>query len=196
MPDSPITASPPHHTVKLSIRHLSKIFGPRPERALERLRQGASKQEIQERYGNAVGVHDVSFDIKAGETFVPMGLSGSGKSTLLRLLNRLHEPTAGEITVDEIELTSLGKRELLQVRREKFSGMAFQQFAILPHRTVLNKEFAENGPEDVIAFLDNFYWTGEQMGEVMLMIREGMEPIEAARAWISAKPEVVQSWLE
>src|SRR5690625_1317948 len=66
-----------------------------------------------------------------------MGLSGSGKSTLLQLLNRLHEPTAGQIFIDDIELTALNKRELIEARRTKFMGMVFQQFAILPHRTVL-----------------------------------------------------------
>src|SRR5690606_9094657 len=86
--------------------------------------------------GLSVGVADVTLDIREGETFVLMGLSGSGKSTLLRLLNRLHEPTSGTITIDDIDITSLSRSQLLKVRREKFSGMVFQQFAILPHRTV------------------------------------------------------------
>jgi len=123
--------------VKLAARDLSKVFGPRPERALELLAQGGTKADAQ-KLGAAVGVYDVSLDIHEGETFVLMGLSGSGKSTLLRLLNRLHEPTAGQVLVDGLDITRLNRRELLEVRREKFSGMVFQQFAILPHRTVLD----------------------------------------------------------
>ena len=122
---------------KIRTRNLSKVFGPRPERAFTFLKEGGSKLEAQEKLGLAVGVYDVSLDIYEGETFVLMGLSGSGKSTLLRLLNRLHEPTAGQIFIDDIELTALNKRELIEARRTKFMGMVFQQFAILPHRTVL-----------------------------------------------------------
>lgn len=128
----------PERPIKIATRNLTKVFGPRPERAIEHIRAGGSKLEAQERLGNAIGVYDVSLDIREGETFVLMGLSGSGKSTLLRLLNRLHEPTAGQVLVDGIDLTGLSKRELLRVRREKFSGMVFQQFAILPHRSVLD----------------------------------------------------------
>lgn len=134
----PEAGSASERPVKIATRNLTKIFGPRPERAIEHIRAGGSKLEAQERLGNAIGVYDVSLDIREGETFVLMGLSGSGKSTLLRLLNRLHEPTAGQVLVDGVDLTRLSKRELLRVRREKFSGMVFQQFAILPHRTVLD----------------------------------------------------------
>lgn len=123
---------------KLVTENLSKIFGPRPERVLEFLRSGGTKAEAQERFNAAVGVHDVSLEINEGETFVLMGLSGSGKSTLLRLLNRLHEPTAGRILVDGEPITGLNARDLRQVRSEKFAGMVFQHFAILPHRTVID----------------------------------------------------------
>src|SRR5690606_26372308 len=124
--------------VKLAVRNLYKVFGPQPERAIALLEGGATKREVQTKLGNAVGVQNVSLDVREGETFVLMGLSGSGKSTLLRLLNRLHEPTSGAILVDDVDITELDRRELLRVRREKFSGMVFQQFAILPHRTVLD----------------------------------------------------------
>ena len=122
----------------LATEHLSKVFGPRPEAALEFMRKGGSKAEAQARFGNAVGVYDVSLEINEGETFVLMGLSGSGKSTLLRLLNRLHEPTSGKILVNGQDIAGLGRRELMEVRRKMFSGMVFQNFAILPHRTVLD----------------------------------------------------------
>ncbi len=132
------TPSDDERRVKIAVRNLFKVFGPQPERAIQMLKGGASKRDVQEQLGNAVGVQDVSLDIREGETFVLMGLSGSGKSTLLRLLNRLHEPTSGNISIDGIDITKLNRRELLKVRREKFSGMVFQQFAILPHRTVLD----------------------------------------------------------
>src|SRR5690606_31497864 len=122
--------------IKLAVRDLYKVFGANPMRAAKLLENGASKREVQDQLGLAVGVAGVSLDIRAGETFVLMGLSGSGKSTLLRMLNRLHEPTSGTIRVDDVEITTLSRSELLKVRREKFSGMVFQQFAVLPHRTV------------------------------------------------------------
>jgi glycine betaine/proline transport system ATP-binding protein len=127
---------------KITLRNVSKIFGPHPERALRMLEQGSSKSEVQEKTGLAVGNYDVNLDIPAGKTFVLMGLSGSGKSTLLRLLNRLHETTGGVIEVDGTDITTLARRELRRFRRAKFSGMVFQRFAILPHRSVLgNVEF-------------------------------------------------------
>ncbi len=121
----------------LATEGLSKVFGPRPEAALDFMYQGGSKADAQAEYGNAVGVFDVSLEIDEGETFVLMGLSGSGKSTLLRLLNRLHEPTRGKVLVAGSDITGLNRRELMEVRRSMFSGMVFQNFAILPHRTVL-----------------------------------------------------------
>lgn len=104
---------------------------------MEFIRQGGSKADAQAKFGNAVGVYDVSLEINEGETFVLMGLSGSGKSTLLRLLNRLHEPTSGKILIDGIDITHMSRKELLDVRRRMFSGMVFQNFAILPHRSVM-----------------------------------------------------------
>lgn len=122
----------------LATENLSKVFGPRPEAALEYMRKGGDKLTAQKRFGNAVGVFDVSLEIREGETFVLMGLSGSGKSTLLRLLNRLHEPTAGKVLVGGTDITELNRRELMEVRRRMFSGMVFQNFAILPQRSVLD----------------------------------------------------------
>ncbi len=133
---SPAEAS--DDVVKIAVRGVSKVFGPNPERALAVLDAGATKDEVQERYGNAVGVHSADLDVTAGEIFVLMGLSGSGKSTLLRLLNRLHEPSSGSIRIDGTDITTLTRGELLRFRRRHFSGMVFQQFAILPHRSVLD----------------------------------------------------------
>lgn len=132
-PSVPAAGSRP---VKIAVKNVHKVFGANPGRAIAMLQGGATKRSVQKELGLAVGVADVTLDIREGETFVLMGLSGSGKSTLLRLLNRLHEPTSGTITIDDIDITSLSRSQLLKVRREKFSGMVFQQFAILPHRTV------------------------------------------------------------
>ncbi len=126
----------------IEVKNISKIFGPRPERAFKLLEQGMSKEEVQKKLGIVIGVYDISFEVKSGEVFVIMGLSGSGKSTLERLLNRLHDPTRGSIIIDGKDITKMDHKELIQFRRKAFSGMVFQNFAILPHRTVLgNVEF-------------------------------------------------------
>jgi len=121
---------------KLSIRNLTKIFGPHPEKALGLLEQGLGKEEIHRRTSHAVGVDRASFDVDEGEIVVVMGLSGSGKSTLVRCLNRLIEPTAGTVTVDGRDVTSMPVDELRRLRQRSF-GMVFQNFALFPHRTVL-----------------------------------------------------------
>ncbi len=124
-------------STKISLKNVYKIFGERPDRALELIRAGKTKSEIHAATGCSVGVNNASFEIKAGEIFVIMGLSGSGKSTLLRLLNRLIEPTAGSIEIDGRDITRMSRRELIEVRRRDIS-MVFQSFALLPNRTVLN----------------------------------------------------------
>lgn len=122
---------------KIAVDGLYKIFGSAPERAFPLLEDGRTKDEVQAETGLVVGVRDVSFRVEAGETFVIMGLSGSGKSTLLRLLNRLLEPTRGRVEVDGVQVTDLSRKELIRFRRRHFGGMVFQQFAILPSRTVM-----------------------------------------------------------
>ena len=124
-------------STKISLKNIYKIFGERPSRAMDLIRAGKSKSEIHATTGCSVGVNNASFDIKAGEIFVIMGLSGSGKSTLLRLLNRLIEPTAGSIEIDGKDITRMPRRELIALRRREIS-MVFQSFALLPNRTVLN----------------------------------------------------------
>ncbi len=121
---------------KVSVKNLVKVFGDNPDRALKMLEEGKSKEEILKATRNTVGVYNVSFDVEAGETFVLMGLSGSGKSTLLRCINRLIEPTSGQILIDGEDITKAGEPELRQFRRRKL-GMVFQRFALFPHRTVL-----------------------------------------------------------
>ncbi|KAB2951295.1 glycine betaine/L-proline ABC transporter ATP-binding protein [Heliorestis acidaminivorans] len=123
-------------TAKIEVRNVSKLFGKQQKKALAFIKEGKSKQEILEQTGVAVGVYDVNFDVQPGEIFVIMGLSGSGKSTLLRMLNRLIEPTSGEIYIDGVDLVKMKDEELRDLRRKKIS-MVFQRFALLPHRTVL-----------------------------------------------------------
>lgn len=126
----------------ITVKNLSKIFGDKPEKALQALKEGKTKDQILEEYKQVVGVYNINFTVKEGETFVLMGLSGSGKSTLQRLINRLHEPTGGEIIIKGTDVVKLTDKELRDFRRNNFCGMVFQNFAILPHRTVLgNVEF-------------------------------------------------------
>jgi glycine betaine/proline transport system ATP-binding protein len=121
---------------KIEVRNIYKIFGEHPERVLPLVKDGATKDEILERTGYTVGLDNVSISLQEGEIFVVMGLSGSGKSTLIRHINRLIDPTSGEIEVDGIDILKLSRRDLDKVRRHKMS-MVFQRFALLPHKTVL-----------------------------------------------------------
>jgi glycine betaine/proline transport system ATP-binding protein len=121
---------------KIVVNNLVKVFGTNPQKALKMLKEGKNKEEILEETGMTVGINRVSFQVKKEEIFVIMGLSGSGKSTILRCLNRLIEPSSGKIIIDGIDITTLGLKELRKFRQEK-TAMVFQQFALLPHRTVL-----------------------------------------------------------
>ncbi|MCD0479865.1 glycine betaine/L-proline ABC transporter ATP-binding protein [Chryseobacterium sp. LC2016-29] len=123
--------------VKLKVEDLTIIFGKNKEKALELLDEGFSKKEILEKTGCTVGINKASFEIYEGEFFVIMGLSGSGKSTLLRCLNRLNEPTAGKVYINNDNITDKNNKDLLEVRRTEMS-MVFQKFGLLPHHTVLS----------------------------------------------------------
>src|SRR5690554_3161171 len=122
--------------IKVSIRNLYKIFGPDPLAALEKVRGGMGKPELLKTTRHVLGLSNINVDIMEGRITVIMGLSGSGKSTLIRHLNRLIEPTAGEILVDGEDILSWNEARLRQLRRQTMS-MVFQKFALLPHRTVL-----------------------------------------------------------
>lgn len=121
---------------KLEVKNLYKVFGNKPKKAIQMLEAGASKESIFSQTGMTVGVQNASLQIEEGEIFVIMGLSGSGKSTLVRLLNRLIEPTLGQVLIDGEDITRLDKKSLMTIRRNKVS-MVFQSFALLPHLTVL-----------------------------------------------------------
>ncbi len=123
--------------VKISIKNVFKVFGERPDEALSLLKAGSTKAEIHAETGCTIGVNNATFDIRAGEIFVIMGLSGSGKSTMLRLLNRLIEPTSGSIEIDGKDVARLPRSELIALRRRDIS-MVFQSFALLPNRSVID----------------------------------------------------------
>ena len=120
----------------LSVNNLFKVFGPDPGKALELYRKGHDKDAVFAETGMTVGVCDASFTVREGEIFVVMGLSGSGKSTLVRLLNRLIDPSAGEIVVKDTDIAGLSEKDLNAFRRDHIS-MVFQSFALMPHMTVL-----------------------------------------------------------
>lgn len=121
---------------KVVVQDLYKIFGPNPERAYELIEQGKTKDEILEETGLTIGVQKANFEVYEGEIFVVMGLSGSGKSTLVRMLNRLIEPTSGNVLLEGKDISKISKDELIDIRRKKMS-MVFQSFALMPHLTVL-----------------------------------------------------------
>lgn len=122
--------------VKVAVKNLFKIFGPHPKKAMALLEQGLDKDAIFEKTETTVGVQNAGFDIYNGEIFVIMGLSGSGKSTMVRMLNRLIEPTAGQVFIDGEDIISMSNDALVKMRRKKMS-MVFQSFALMPHMTVL-----------------------------------------------------------
>ena len=121
---------------KIEIKNVYKIFGNNPQSVMPMVRDGANKEQVLEQTGHTVGLDNVSLNIEEGETFVCMGLSGSGKSTLIRHLNRLIDPTDGEILVEGTNVMSFNKEQLIDFRRHKMS-MVFQRFGLFPHKTVL-----------------------------------------------------------
>ncbi|WP_428236981.1 quaternary amine ABC transporter ATP-binding protein [Gracilimonas sp.] len=119
----------------ITVKNLFKIFGKNPGKAFPLIEEGKSKDEILNETGNTIGINNASFEVKEKEMFVIMGLSGSGKSTVLRCLNRLIEPTKGQVLIGDEDITEVDKDRLLEMRREKMS-MVFQNFGLFPHRTV------------------------------------------------------------
>tara|TARA_Y100000588_G_C14233204_1_gene916159 strand:- start:1286 stop:2332 length:1047 start_codon:yes stop_codon:yes gene_type:complete len=122
--------------IKIQIKNLYKIFGANPEKVMDFVYQGMSKQELLETHSHVLGLRNINIDVPEKCIRVIMGLSGSGKSTLIRHINRLIEPTAGQVVVDETDVLRMSDEELKKFRRGKAS-MVFQKFALLPHRTVM-----------------------------------------------------------
>jgi len=122
----------------IEIKNVWKIFGNNSKEALNAIQNELiSKQEALEKYNSVIGVSDVSFNVKKGEIFCVMGLSGSGKSTLVRHINRLLEPTSGQILIDNEDVMKFDAKSLQDLRNKKI-GMVFQNFALMPHRSVLD----------------------------------------------------------
>jgi glycine betaine/proline transport system ATP-binding protein len=160
----------------IEAHNVYKVFGRRPERAVERLRAGADREELRSQ-GLTPAVIDATFDVEHGEIFVVMGLSGSGKSTLIRMVNGLLTPTAGEIRVAGTDVHSLDAHGLRELRRDKVS-MVFQHFALLPHRTVgenaayglklrgLNRAERERRAEEALTMVGLDGWGGSLPDEL------------------------------
>ena len=121
----------------IRVRSVWKVFGKDPEKVLNPEYEGKDKAFFQSEFNNVVGLQDVSFDVQRGETFVIMGLSGSGKSTMVRCLIRLIEPTAGEISIDGEDITTMSDKDLIAFRRSRVA-MVFQHYGLMPHRNVLD----------------------------------------------------------
>lgn len=130
-------ANEENKNIKLRVEDLTLIFGKRKKEALAMLNKGVSKEEILRKTKCTVGINKANFEVLEGEIFVVMGLSGSGKSTLIRCLNRLNEPTAGKVFFKDHNITRAGNKELMHTRRNEMS-MVFQNFGLLPHRTILD----------------------------------------------------------
>ncbi|WP_371527660.1 glycine betaine/L-proline ABC transporter ATP-binding protein [Streptomyces sp. NBC_01283] len=121
-----------------AVENLWKVFGPKADRIPgDTSVHGLTPAELRARTGCTAAVRDVSFEVKKGEVFVVMGLSGSGKSTLVRCLTRLIEPTSGSVVIDGEDVLAMDKNRLRELRRHRAS-MVFQNFGLLPHRTVLD----------------------------------------------------------
>jgi len=121
---------------KIEIKNIYKIFGNTPNQVLTMVKKGAKKEEVLEETGHTVGLDNVTLSIKKGETFVCMGLSGSGKSTLIRHLNRLIDPTEGDIIIDGKNIMEFNEQQLIDFRKHELS-MVFQRFGLFPHKTVI-----------------------------------------------------------
>ncbi|MQW85959.1 quaternary amine ABC transporter ATP-binding protein [Sinorhizobium saheli] len=120
----------------IEVKNLYKIFGPRGEDYVDVVRNGMGKAELNEKHGHVLGLQDINISMPGGCITVVMGLSGSGKSTLIRHINRLIDPTAGEVLYDGVDVCKMNENDLRNFRRHK-TAMVFQKFALLPHRTVL-----------------------------------------------------------
>jgi len=121
---------------KISIKGLYKVFGDRPNDAIQNILNGMSKEQLLNKHGNILGLNNINIDVPAKQLHVIMGLSGSGKSTLIRHINRLIEPTIGKVIIDGNNIMEMSKEELREFRRHKAS-MVFQKFGLLPHRNVV-----------------------------------------------------------
>ena len=122
--------------ILIKVNQLYKIFGDKPIEALDLVKNGMGKDELLEKSNCVLGLNNINLNINKAKIQVVMGLSGSGKSTLIRHLNRLIEPTSGQVLVNDTDILKLNSKELVQFRQNNMS-MVFQKFALFPHKTVL-----------------------------------------------------------
>ncbi|MDD5703731.1 MAG: glycine betaine/L-proline ABC transporter ATP-binding protein, partial [Dehalococcoidales bacterium] len=167
----------PGDNITISCQNLWKVFGPKPDSIWKLVETGATRQEIMDETGHVVAVRDVSFDIRENEIFVVMGLSGSGKSTIVRCINRLINPTKGSILIDGEDITKLNQSKLRDLRRQKMS-MVFQNFGLLPHRSVLDniafgleirgdsKKSRLNRAQEVLELVELQGWENSRLAEL------------------------------
>ena len=149
---------------KIVLKNVYKVFGETPSKAMKLLKQGVDKDDIFEKIGHVVGVCDASFTIKEGEIFVVMGLSGSGKSTLVRLLNRLIEPTAGEIIFD-------AATEIDEDLQKKLTEAELETVEVVAESSAITFKIIEN----TIA-KDQTTSREEALKKIYNLIRPGEEP--------------------
>lgn len=160
------------NSVKIRIKNLYKIFGKNPSQAMKLVSQGVGKQELLDKHGHVLGLQDINLDLHERSIEVIMGLSGSGKSTLIRHLNRLLEPTSGQVIIDDEDVTAMNSTQLRNLRQHKIS-MVFQKFALMPHHTILqNVQFGLQLRSDV---------SKEQLAERSLywLERVGLKGVES-----------------
>lgn len=147
-------------SIKVAVRGLYKIFGDDPQSVVDLAQNGIGKSELLEKHGHVLGLRDINVDMKDGDITVIMGLSGSGKSTLIRHVNRLIDPTVGEVVVDGDDITKYNEDKLRELRQTTMS-MVFQKFALLPHKTVLQNSGTAlriRGVSDSDAFQEGQKW--------------------------------------
>jgi len=188
----------PEENAKVICQNLWKVFGPDPQSIWDTISNGATKQEVLEQTRHVIAVKDVSFEVRENEIFVVMGLSGSGKSTLIRCINRLVDPTKGTVLIEGTDLAQMNNKELREFRRHKL-GMVFQQFGLLPHRSVMdNAAFAlevrgERGKEKEGKIIQALEMVGlKGWGKSMIYELSGgmQQRVGLARA-LAAGPEIL-----
>ncbi len=131
--------SPPRVRDALRFERVDIVFGKKPEAAFPLIDAGLTPPEITVETGLTVGAMQASFSVREGECLVLMGLSGSGKSTLIRAVNGLNRVSRGQLFVrdgeEEVDVARCDRATLRRIRRQRVA-MVFQQFGLLPWRTV------------------------------------------------------------
>jgi len=187
-------------SVAVAFDAVNIVFGDRPQDALSLMDEGRTRGDIQTETGQVLGVHDCSLEVGEGEIVVLMGLSGSGKSTLLRAVNGLNPVVRGAVRVNDgdrmVDVSSADADTLRRIRLERVA-MVFQQFALLPWRSVRDNvglglelaglDRAERGRrvDDQLALVGLDGWADRKVGE----LSGGMQQrVGLARAFATNAP--------